>query len=255
MFGTLPLSAPIPATVAEIQRLATLPRCKGIILGTTGLGAGLDDPELDPLYAAAEETSTLLFIHPHYGLPSQVFGPRAHESGHILPLSLGFPLETTIAFTRMHLSGVFDRFPKLKVLLAHAGGAIPFLAGRIDSCEKHERTGVTGRGDIFEVLRRNVWLDGVVYHKAGVEAAVGVVGKERVLWGSDHPFFPPVGEGGEGVGEQVGKDGEEGEGEQWVSVTMNVDAVREAFGDDRIGADGVLGSNAVGLLGLTVTLG
>lgn len=155
----------------------------------------------------------------------------------------------------MHLSGLFDRFPKLKVLLAHAGGAIPFLAGRIDSCEKHERTGAMGRGSIFEVLRRNVWLDGVVYHKVGVEAAVGVVGKERVLWGSDHPFFPPVGKGGEGVGEEVGSEGEEEGGEQWLSVTMNVDAVREAFGDDVEGAEGVLGGNAVGLLALDVRNG
>lgn len=109
-----------------------------------------------------------------------------------------------------------------------------------------------GRGSVFEVLRRNVWLDGVVYHKVGVEAAVGVVGKERVLWGSDHPFFPPVGKGGEGVGEEVGKEGDEEGGEQWLSVTMNVDAVREAFGDDVEGAEGVLGGNAVGLLALDV---
>jgi len=259
MFGTLPLSAPTSAIVTEIHRLKTLPLCKGLILGTTGLGAGLDDPALNPVYEAAEKTSSLLFIHPHYGLPSEVFGPRAHESGHVLPLALGFPLETTIAFTRMHLAGIFDRFPALKVLLAHAGGAIPFLAGRVDSCEKHERTGEQGSGrgrkSIFEVLRTNVWVDGVVYHKVGVEAAVGVVGKGRVLWGSDHPFFPPTGQGeervkrGEGGEEEEGGEKGEGEEKQWLSVTLNLDAVWEAFGDDREGAEGVLGGNAVELLG------
>ncbi|MCJ1250835.1 hypothetical protein MMC30_008063 [Trapelia coarctata] len=259
LFGTLPLSAPLPAIVAEIHRLETLTLCKGIILGTTGLGAGLDDPALDPVYKAAESTGTLLFIHPHYGLPGEVFGPRAHESGHVLPLALGFPLETTIAFTRMHLAGIFDRFPALKILLAHAGGAVPFLAGRIDSCEKHERTGAQGtRTSIFEVLRRNVWVDGVVYHKVGVEAAVGVVGRGRVLWGSDHPFFPPTGER-EGKGEEHGGkeegEGKGGEEKQWLSVTLNVDAVMEAFGDDREGAAGVLGGNAVELFGLDVMEG
>jgi aminocarboxymuconate-semialdehyde decarboxylase len=243
-FATLPLSAPVPEIVAEIHRLKGLPYIKGIILGTTGLGSGLDDPSLDPIYSALESTSTLAFIHPHYGLPSEVFGPRAAESGHVLPLALGFPLETTIAFTRMFLSGVFGRFQDLKILLAHAGGAVPFLAGRIESCVRHERVeslkvGGSGNGKgIWDVMRRNVWLDGVIYDKVGLGAAVEAVGKDRVLWGTDHPFFPPVGE-------------EEGSTE-WLSVKMNVDAASEGFGNDHEAAEGILGGNAVRLLGLDV---
>ena len=242
-FGTLPVSAPPPALVAEVHRLAALPLMKGVVLGTTGLGTGLDDPALDPLWEALQATGQLAFIHPHYGLPAEVFGPRAGAAGHVLPLALGFPLETTIAFVRMFVAGVFERFPRLRVLLAHAGGAVPFLAGRVDSCVRHERVGAQGRGkrDVWDVLRRNVWLDGVVYSSVGLRAAVEAVGKERVLWGTDHPFFPPVGEG------EV--EGEEGEGE-WLSVRMNVEAVEGAFGVDREGAEGVLGGNAVRLLGL-----
>ncbi|MCJ1415651.1 hypothetical protein MMC32_001983 [Xylographa parallela] len=237
-FGALPVSAPPAALVAEVHRLAALPLLKGLILGTTGLGAGLDDPALDPLWAALESTQQLAFIHPHYGLPAEVFGPRAAASGHVLPLALGFPLETTVAFVRMFVAGVFERFPRLRVLLAHAGGAVPFLAGRVESCVRHERVGAQGRGtrDVWDVLRRNVWLDGVVYSSVGLRAAVEAVGRERVLWGTDHPFFPPVGEG-------------EGEGE-WLSVRMNVEAVEGVFGGDREGAEGVLGGNAVRLLGL-----
>ena len=167
-----------------------------------------------------------------------MFGPRAAASGHVLPLALGFPLETTVAFVRMFVAGVFERFPRLRVLLAHAGGAVPFLAGRVESCVRHERVGAQGRGtrDVWDVLRRNVWLDGVVYSSVGLRAAVEAVGRERVLWGTDHPFFPPVGEG-------------EGEGE-WLSVRMNVEAVEGVFGGDREGAEGVLGGNAVRFLGL-----
>lgn len=100
-----------------------------------------------------------------------------------------------------------------------------------------------GRVGIWEVLRRNAWLDGVVYSDVGVNAAVGAVGKERVMWGTDHPFFPPL--EAEAGGE------EEGEGE-WPSVRMNVEGVRGAFGEDREGAEGVLGGNAVRFLGLEV---
>ncbi|MCJ1407512.1 hypothetical protein MMC19_001583 [Ptychographa xylographoides] len=246
-FAALPLSAPIGDILEEIRLLRAYPYLKGIILGTTGLGSGLDDPAMDPIWAALSAAPSLLtFIHPHYGLPSEVFGPRQHESGHILPLALGFPLETTIAFVRMFLAGVFDRFAGLRVLLAHAGGAVPFLAGRVESCVRHERVRAGRQGgqerekrDIWDVMRTNVWLDGVIYNQVGMKAAAEVVGKDRVLWGTDHPFFPPV-------GEQVGGE------KQWLSVKMNVDAVWGAFGEDRLGAEGVLGGNAIRLLGLDV---
>lgn len=242
-FATLPLSAPPAAVVQEINRLSTLSYIKGIILGTTGLSLGLDDAALEPVWAALENQRLLIFLHPHYGLPTSVYGPRVSEYGHVLPLSLGFPMETTIAFTRMWLSGVFDRFPKLKVLIAHAGGTVPFLSGRIDSCVQHERHFVEnadgGRGpkrSLKDVLRSNVWLDAVVYSAAGVRAAVETVGRERVLFGTDHPFFPPLEEGAR----------------EWVSVKTNVDAVRDALGKDEEGAEAVLGGNAIGLLDLDV---
>jgi len=127
-FATLPLSASPDAVVREVDRLAKLPRVVGAILGTAGLGgAGLDDPALETTWAALQATSLMIFLHPHHGLPPSVFGPRSGEYGHVLPLALGFPMETTIAFTRMYSSGVFDRFPALRVLLAHAGGTLCLL--------------------------------------------------------------------------------------------------------------------------------
>ena len=238
-FGTLPLSAPGDEVIEELKRLKSLPHMRGIILGTTGLGRGLDDAKLDPIWAALENTQTLIFLHPHYGLPADVFGPRAQEYGHVLPLSLGFPMETTIAFVRMFLSGVFDRFPKLRLLIAHAGGTVPFLAGRVQSCIQHERTfrnesGERQRMGIWEVLRNNIWLDAVSYGEIGVRAAVDAVGADRVLFGTDHPFFPPLDEGAM----------------SWLSVQTNIDAVHNAFGEDENAVEGILGRNAIGLLDL-----
>ncbi|KAL8749040.1 MAG: hypothetical protein Q9199_007933 [Rusavskia elegans] len=236
-FATLPLSSSPKLIVEEINRLKELPHVKGIILGTTALGSGLDDPALNTIWSALEQTKSLIFLHPHYGLPNQVYGPRAAEYGHVLPLSLGFPLETTIAFTRMWLSGVFDRFPALRVLIAHAGGAVPFLTGRIESCVQHERSfepngdGVRRgpRRDLKTVLRENVWLDAVVYEEASVRAAVELVGKEKVMFGTDHPFFPPLEQGAE----------------KWESVATNLKAVAGTEARDVI-----MGGNAMELLGL-----
>ncbi|KAF2397799.1 amidohydrolase 2 [Trichodelitschia bisporula] len=238
-FGALPLSAPAEQIVAEIQRLQTLPHMRGVIIGTTGLGSGLDDPALEPVWEALEATQTLVFLHPHYGLPSEVYGERGGEYGHVLPLALGFPLETTIAVARMVLSGVWDRWRGLKVLLAHSGGTLPFLAGRIESCIAHDGylksvgRGVEGRRSVWEILRENVYLDAVVYSPVGLKAAVDASGRDRVLFGTDHPFFPPL-------------DDEE----EWLSVKMNSDAIQKAFGEDKESADMVLGGNAIRILRL-----
>ncbi|GES59788.1 2-amino-3-carboxymuconate-6-semialdehyde decarboxylase [Aspergillus terreus] len=244
-FGALPLSAPSPDIVVnEIKRLKTLPHLRGVIMGTSGLGAGLDDPRLDPIWGALEETESLLFLHPHYGLPDEAFGgaEAMNRYGHVLPLALGFPLETTIAVTRMLLAGVFDRFPRLKILLAHSGGTLPFLAGRIESCIHHERKFVANGGDVagpqrsvWEVLKTNIYLDAVVYGTAGLNAAMTASGADRLLFGTDHPFFPPL-------------DGKEGD--EWPSVTTNYKAINDAFNTEDESVAAVLGGNAARILNL-----
>lgn len=263
-FGALPLSAPDASIVAaEIARLKTLPHMRGVIMGTSGLGKGLDDSALDPVWQALQDTETLLFLHPHYGLPDEAFGGAdvVDRYGHVLPLALGFPLETSIAVTRMLLAGVFDRFPRLKILLAHSGGTLPFLAGRIESCIAHERRFVANGGNVqgprrsvWEVLKTNIFLDAVVYGEAGLKAAVQAGGSDRILFGmisllflslaknfyltvigTDHPFFPPL-------------DGKEDE--PWLSVTTNFKAIEASFGEDKDAVRAVLGGNAVHILNL-----
>ena len=102
---------------------------------------------------------------------------------------MGFPVETSIAVSRFILSGGPQRYPGIKMLVAHAGGVLPYLAARLD---------VSWRGDDeaqkrltqlpSEALAR-LWLDSVVYHRRGLYAAADLVGKDRILFGTDHPFF------------------------------------------------------------------
>ncbi|KAF7504650.1 hypothetical protein GJ744_002004 [Endocarpon pusillum] len=244
-FGTLPLSASADDNRAEVIRLKTLRHLRGVIMGTTGLGLGLDDPALNPIWQALQDTETMVFLHPHYGLPDTAFGrPEVvARSGHVLPLALGFPLETTIAVSRMFLAGVFDRFPNLKMLLAHSGGTLPFLAGRLQSCVEHEREFIANGGckqgpkrDIWEILKMNIYLDAVVYGESGLKAAVHAGSVERVIFGTDHPFFPPLG----------------AESAAWPSVGTNYAAIQGAFEKDEDIVEGILGGNAIKILGLEV---
>lgn len=241
-FGTLPVTATQADVISEIRRLDSLPHIRGVILGTSGRGNGLDDPALEPIWNALAETQLLTFLHPHYGLPNDVFGPRAQDYGHVLPLSLGFPMETTIAFVRMWLSGVFDRHRKLRILIAHAGGTVPFLAGRVESCVEHDRKlrdehgNQVERKSIWQVLKENVWLDAVAYSDIGLQAAINAVGADRVLFGTDHPFFPPLDEGAE----------------EWASVKTNIQAAEMAASGNDGALAAILGGNAIRLLNLEI---
>ncbi|KAL2201488.1 hypothetical protein P885DRAFT_73834 [Corynascus similis CBS 632.67] len=253
-FGTLPVTAPQQTILDAITHLSELPHCRGVVLGTSGLttagetgggGSGLDDPALLPVLRALADAGLPVFLHPHYGLPNAVFGPRssAGEYGHVLPLALGFPMETTVAVARMFLAGVFDAVPGLVMILAHSGGTLPFLAGRIESCVAHDAALVGKdkegkRRSLWEVLREQIYLDAVIYSEVGLKAAAEAGGgAERLMFGTDHPFFPPVGEGADADGE-------------WESVRLNAEAVHKALGDGSDEAALVMGGNAVRVLRL-----
>ncbi|KAF0637173.1 hypothetical protein FPSE5266_01075 [Fusarium pseudograminearum] len=241
-FGTLPLTANLETILESIKSLPTLKYCRGVILGTSGLGKGLDDPDLLPIFEALARAELTVFLHPHYGLPNDVWGPRASaEYGHVLPLALGFPMETTIAVARMYLAGVFDKVPELRMILAHSGGTLPFLAGRIESCIMHDgqflREGklAKGRRTVWDVLKEQIYLDAVIYSEVGLKAAIQASGADRLMFGTDHPFFPPL------------TSDEQGE---WESVSLNAEAVARAVGQGTGDCENVMGMNAVKILRL-----
>ena len=127
----------------------------------------------------------------------------------------------------------------LNVLLAHSGGTLPFLAGRIESCILHDghlkAHGKTEkRRDIWEILKTNIYLDAVVYSTVGLNAAIEASGADRLLFGTDHPFFPPL----------------EEDAKEWHSVNANYTAISKSFSGEDEKAQGVLGGNAVRILKL-----
>lgn len=100
-FGLLPLVPGISqeALLDSIAQLRSLSHVRGLIMGTQGLGKGLDDPELEPVWGAIADAGLVVFLHPHYGINASAWGEQ--DSGHVLPLALGFPFETTIVSDAM----------------------------------------------------------------------------------------------------------------------------------------------------------
>jgi aminocarboxymuconate-semialdehyde decarboxylase len=232
-FGVLPTLS-IKGSIQEIERISSLSKIKGVIMGTHGVGKGLDDPELDPLFSKIEELGLIIFLHPHYGLPNEMYGEQ--ENGHVLPLALGFPFETTIAISRLILTGIFDRLPNLKILLAHSGGTAPFLAGRLDSCVAHDYSAVASKlaKPPSEYLK-NLYYDAISYHAPGLRCVSEFAGVDRILFGTDHPFFPP----------------QKNCKEEWMSVISNKNAIKDAFNNDEVKK--IMGQNALKILSINET--
>lgn len=238
-FAVLPLTAPEPDILAEIARLKLVGQSRGIVMGTGGLGAGLDDPTMVPIFRALADASLPIFLHPNYGLPDSVWGCHGSNYGQILPLSVGFTTETTIAMTRLFLSGVFETVPTLQIIVSHSGGTLPFLAGRVEACIEHDRKWqaegklVSGRQTLWDVMRNNIYLDGVIFDKVGLKTAIEASGVDRIMFGTDHPFFAPL--------DKV---------KLWPAMTLNRQAAKDALGEGEHYAL-VMGGNAVRVLNLS----
>ncbi len=146
-------------------------------------GEYLGDERFEPFWAAAEACDALVFIHPTTrGFPVEVFDQ------HYLWNLVGNPMETTIAAAHLVVSGTMERHPGLRVLLAHGGGAIVTLRGRI----RHGQEAVAAVGPPLSESANGVigrFLFDTVTHDPGLlRSLVEAVGADRVLLGSDYPF-------------------------------------------------------------------
>ena len=126
MFGlaTLPMHAPQLA-LRELERAAKLPGMRGAYLATQIAGKELSDPAFFPVYEALEALGWPVFLH-----PVEVIG-HARLAPHYLTNLLGNPFESAIAAAHLIFGKVLDRFANLVVVLPHAGGAFPWLVGRL----------------------------------------------------------------------------------------------------------------------------
>ncbi|CAO3628890.1 unnamed protein product [Cunninghamella blakesleeana] len=233
-FGVLPLNN-IQASISQVKYIKSLKSMRGIIMGTNGCGGkGLDDPALIPLFETIRDNNLVIFLHPHYGI--QFKDNENTKSGHVIPLSIGFPVETTIAVTQFILSGIFDKLPNLKLLLAHSGGTLPFLAGRLDSCVIHDPVVAKSLKYPPSYYLKKLYYDAVIYHETGISATVQFTDPSHVMFGTDHPFFPPL-------------DTKDASSVRWLSVDSNLKAIQQAGLNDDI-VNGILGENAIRLFNL-----
>jgi aminocarboxymuconate-semialdehyde decarboxylase len=176
VLGAVPLrDAPLAA--AELRELMAGPFA-GVEVTAQVDGDHLGAERFAPFWAAAEETGALVFVHPS----TRGF---AGPPDHYLWNTVGNPLETTIAAAQLVTAGVIERHPELRILLAHGGGAVLALRGRLRHAQLH--IAAAGDAPVEDSLRR-LYFDTVTHDPALLRALVEFAGPEHVLAGSDHPF-------------------------------------------------------------------
>ena len=181
--GVLP-NASIDAARAVVRDIGSQPSLYGVVTGGRICGRPFDDSALEVVWEALAEAGVPLFLHPRCGVALDELGGY----GSLLPVAVGFPMETTVALSRLLLGGVLHRHPGLRVIAAHGGGAIAFLAARLDAVWRvapslQER--VAARPS---QMLGQLFVDSILYDPRPMRLVAEVVGPDKMLFGTDHPY-------------------------------------------------------------------
>lgn len=177
--GGVPLQEPKLA-VAELERCVGELGLAGLQISTFYAGRELGHRDNEPFWAKAEELGARIYIHPCGNRDPRL---RLHAQWN----SIGQSFEEAMAISSLMYEGVLDRHPGLKICISHGGGYMPFcFARQTRNWIEKPATRVNMKQPPADFLRM-LWYDSCVYDRAMLEALVEVVGRDRVVLGSDYP--------------------------------------------------------------------
>jgi aminocarboxymuconate-semialdehyde decarboxylase len=182
--GSVPLTD-AEAAAEEMERAGSLGAC-GVIISSNIENINIGELPLDPFWRQAEALGMPVLIHPVLVGSA----PRAAKFG--LAQVVQYTFDTTLGVGSVLMSGVLDRFPGLKLVLSHGGGAYPYLAGRFDIM--HRRMDRTAQGDVATKLpsayATQMAYDSIVHAPKALRFLVDVAGLDNVVLGTDYSFPP-----------------------------------------------------------------
>jgi aminocarboxymuconate-semialdehyde decarboxylase len=184
--GTLPMQD-ITLAVEELTRCKHELNLPGVEIATNILDKNLDDELFHPFYEAAEKLGMCIFVHPW-----DMMGQDRMKK-YWLPWLVGMPAESSRAICSMIFGGVFDKFPKLRIMFAHGGGCFPHTIGRI-SHGYHARPDLCNMNHVNDprTYVKKFYIDSLVHDEEAFLYNLKLFGADRIALGSDFPF--PLGD-------------------------------------------------------------
>jgi aminocarboxymuconate-semialdehyde decarboxylase len=180
--ATVPLQDPALAA-AELTVAVRELGLRGAMIDPNALGRPLGDAAFDPFWKAAAELAAPVVLHPFLLEAVERFGR------HYLHNLVGYPFETTLAAAGLIMGGTLDRFPALDVVLVHGGGFLPYHIGRFDRAHQTRPEARADGAAMPSGYLRRFHYDTLVQRPEALGYLIRTVGHERVVLGSDHPFW------------------------------------------------------------------
>jgi 6-methylsalicylate decarboxylase len=179
-FAALPMPH-LDESVGEMRRALDDLRMAGVAMNTTVLGRALVEPDYEPIFAELNRRAAVLYLHPAgNGACSPLIG------NYHLTWMVGAPVEDTISIMHLITHGVPARYPNIKIINSHLGGALPMLLQRADDQYRWEAPDTP---EPPSVTARRMWYDTVGHgHVPALRCAIDSFGADRLLLGTDFPY-------------------------------------------------------------------
>jgi aminocarboxymuconate-semialdehyde decarboxylase len=163
---------------------------KGASIGGNVKGEMPSSAKYDPFWKKAEGLQVPIFMHPTNA--ENLAEDKSFEGNGDLGNIVGNPFETTLFLTKLIFDGVFDRFPRLKVVGAHGAGYLPSYFGRTEvTCDVRPNAKCANKKRPNEYLKTNIVADSMVFSDEGLRHLVAEMGASQIVYGSDMPFNWP----------------------------------------------------------------
>lgn len=180
--ATVPLQDP-KAAAEELRHAVLGLGLRGAMIDPNALGHPLGDPALDPFWTMAADLAAPVILHPYLLEAVERFG------AHYLHNLVGYPFETTLGAASLILGGTLERIPALTVVLVHGGGFLPYQVGRFDRAHRARPEAQAGGVGTPSGYLRRFYYDSLVQLPEALAYLARTVGHDRVVLGSDHPFW------------------------------------------------------------------
>lgn len=179
-FAALPMPH-VEESLVEMRRALDELRMTGVVMNTTVLGRALVEPEFEPIFAELHNRAAVLYLHP---AGNNACSPLIGE--HHLTWMIGAPVEDTISVMHLITNGIPIRYPNIRIINSHLGGALPMLLQRVDD-QYHWEAPRTPEPP--SVSARRMWYDTVGHgHVPALRCAIDSFGADRLLLGTDFPY-------------------------------------------------------------------